>query len=92
MLYAPDYVINGGGVINVYGELHRWPAERSQKKAEEIYDTSFGSSRSRRRKDPDLSGRRPPRRAADRGDGGARQDVDGTSAVGRFRNTLYSFP
>ena len=39
ILYAPDYVINGGGVINVYGELHRWPAERSQKKAGEIYDT-----------------------------------------------------
>ncbi len=39
LLYAPDYVINGGGVINVYGELHRWPAERSQKKAGEIYDT-----------------------------------------------------
>jgi leucine dehydrogenase len=39
ILYAPDYVINGGGVINVYGEIHRWPAERSQKKAGEIYDT-----------------------------------------------------
>jgi leucine dehydrogenase len=39
ILYAPDYVINGGGVINVYGELHRWPHERSQKKAGEIYDT-----------------------------------------------------
>ena len=25
ILYAPDYVINAGGVINVYGELHRWP-------------------------------------------------------------------
>ena len=25
ILYAPDYVINGGGVINVYGELHGWP-------------------------------------------------------------------
>lgn len=37
--YAPDYVINGGGVINVYGELHRWPEERSKKKAGEIYDT-----------------------------------------------------
>jgi len=37
--YAPDYVINGGGVINVYGELHRWPAERSKKKAGEIYET-----------------------------------------------------
>jgi leucine dehydrogenase len=39
ILYAPDYVINGGGVINVYGEVHRWPAERAQKKAGEIYDT-----------------------------------------------------
>jgi leucine dehydrogenase len=39
ILYAPDYVINGGGVINVYGEVHRWPTERAQKKAGEIYDT-----------------------------------------------------
>jgi leucine dehydrogenase len=37
--YAPDYVINGGGLINVYGELHKWPEERSHKKAGEIYDT-----------------------------------------------------
>jgi leucine dehydrogenase len=39
ILYAPDYVINGGGVINVYGELHRWPAERSLRKAGEIFET-----------------------------------------------------
>jgi leucine dehydrogenase len=39
LLYAPDYVINGGGVINVYGELHRWPMERAKKKAGEIYET-----------------------------------------------------
>jgi leucine dehydrogenase len=39
ILYAPDYVINGGGVINVYGEIHRWPVERAQKKAGEIYET-----------------------------------------------------
>lgn len=39
ILYAPDYVINGGGVINVYGELHQWPVERAQKKAGEIYET-----------------------------------------------------
>ena len=30
ILYAPDYVINGGGVINVYGELHGWPARAGQ--------------------------------------------------------------
>jgi leucine dehydrogenase len=39
ILYAPDYVINGGGVINVYGELHRWPVERAKRKAGEIYET-----------------------------------------------------
>jgi leucine dehydrogenase len=39
ILYAPDYVINGGGVINVYGELYRWPVERAKKKAGEIYET-----------------------------------------------------
>ncbi len=39
ILYAPDYVINGGGVINVSGEIHRWPAERSQKTAGEIHET-----------------------------------------------------
>ncbi len=30
-------MINAGGVINVYGELHDWTAERSKKKAGEIY-------------------------------------------------------
>ena len=37
ILYAPDYVINAGGLINVYGELHEWSAERSKRKAGEIY-------------------------------------------------------
>ncbi len=39
LLYAPDYVINGGGVINVYGELMGWDHERSKRKAAQIYDT-----------------------------------------------------
>ena len=39
ILYAPDYVINAGGLINVYGELNGWSNERSQRKAGEIYDT-----------------------------------------------------
>jgi leucine dehydrogenase len=38
MLYAPDFVINAGGLINVYGELERWPEERAKRKAQEIYD------------------------------------------------------
>ena len=39
ILYAPDYVINAGGLINVYGELQGWSSERSKRKAGEIYDT-----------------------------------------------------
>ena len=39
ILYAPDYVANAGGVINVYGELHDWTPERALRKADEIYDT-----------------------------------------------------
>jgi leucine dehydrogenase len=39
ILYAPDYVINAGGLINVYGELHGWSSERSMRKAGEIYTT-----------------------------------------------------
>ena len=39
ILYAPDYVINAGGLINVYGELNGWDAERAKRKAGEIYQT-----------------------------------------------------
>jgi leucine dehydrogenase len=39
VLYAPDYVANAGGVINVYGELAGWEPARSLQKASEIYDT-----------------------------------------------------
>jgi leucine dehydrogenase len=39
ILYAPDYVINAGGVISVYGELRGWDPARSREKAEEIHDT-----------------------------------------------------
>jgi leucine dehydrogenase len=60
ILYAPDYVINGGGVINVYGELHRWPQERSKKKAGEIYETLLRIFEIARRE------RIPTYRAADR--------------------------
>lgn len=42
ILYAPDFVANAGGVINVYSELAGWDAERSLRKADEIYDTLLG--------------------------------------------------
>ena len=42
ILYAPDYVANAGGVINVYSELAGWSRERALRKADEIYDTVLG--------------------------------------------------
>ena len=42
ILYAPDYVANAGGVINVYSELAGWDAERALRKADEIYSTMLG--------------------------------------------------
>ncbi len=39
ILYAPDYVANAGGVINVYSELTGWSRERALRKADEIYET-----------------------------------------------------
>jgi leucine dehydrogenase len=42
ILYAPDYVANAGGVINVYSELAGWDSQRSLRKADEIYNTVLG--------------------------------------------------
>ena len=39
MQYAPDYVANAGGVINVFGEVAGWDADRALKKADDIYET-----------------------------------------------------
>lgn len=38
IIYAPDYVINAGGVINVADELEGYNQERAMKKVEMIYD------------------------------------------------------
>jgi leucine dehydrogenase len=37
--YAPDYVANAGGVINVFGEVAGWDSDRALRKADDIYDT-----------------------------------------------------
>jgi leucine dehydrogenase len=42
ILYAPDFVANAGGVINVYGEIAGWTAPRALRKADEIYQTMLG--------------------------------------------------
>jgi leucine dehydrogenase len=39
MLYAPDYAINAGGVINCFSEVSGLSLDWSHKKAEEIYQT-----------------------------------------------------
>lgn len=39
IIYAPDYVINAGGVINVADELKGYNRERALKKVEGVYDT-----------------------------------------------------
>lgn len=38
ILYAPDYVINAGGLINVADELEGYQADRARAKVESIYD------------------------------------------------------
>jgi len=38
ILYAPDYVINAGGLINVSEELGGYNGERAKKRVEKIYD------------------------------------------------------
>lgn len=42
IVYAPDYVINAGGLCNVYGELQGWTSDQGKTKAGEIYDTILG--------------------------------------------------
>ena len=42
ILYAPDFVANAGGVINVYSELAGWTADRALRKADEIFATTLG--------------------------------------------------
>ncbi len=38
ILYAPDYVVNSGGLINVANELEGYRQDRAMKQAEGIYD------------------------------------------------------
>ena len=40
ILYAPDFVVNAGGIINVYYELDGYVRERAMAHAEKIYDTT----------------------------------------------------
>ena len=41
ILYAPDYVINAGGIINVYAELANYGKAEIMTKTENIYNTTL---------------------------------------------------
>ncbi|MCS6906196.1 MAG: Glu/Leu/Phe/Val dehydrogenase [Bacteroidia bacterium] len=41
IIYAPDFLINAGGVINVYTELEGYNEKKAYAKVERIYDTTL---------------------------------------------------
>jgi len=41
ILYAPDFLINAGGLINVYGELENYDRREVMRKTENIYNTTL---------------------------------------------------
>lgn len=41
ILYAPDFLINAGGLINVYAELSNYSAKRAMEKTEHIYEVTL---------------------------------------------------
>ncbi len=41
ILYAPDFLINAGGLINVYSEIAKYDRAEALRRTEEIYNTSL---------------------------------------------------
>lgn len=41
ILYAPDFLINAGGIINVYGEIVKYGKDEAMKRTENIYNTTL---------------------------------------------------
>lgn len=41
ILYAPDFVVNAGGLINVYEELHGYSKTRALHRVDSIYETTL---------------------------------------------------
>jgi leucine dehydrogenase len=60
ILYAPDFVVNAGGLINVYEELRGYSAARALHRVEGIYHATINVLESARREGID------PNRAAER--------------------------
>ena len=40
ILYAPDFLINAGGIINVYGEIVKYGKEEAMRRTENIFNTA----------------------------------------------------
>ena len=76
VLYAPDYVINAGGLISVYGEVSGWTRERVLRQAGEIHGTLLRLFE--RSRDEGV----PPHVAADRL---AAERIDAVAALQRVR-------
>jgi leucine dehydrogenase len=41
IVYAPDFLINAGGIINVYAELENYNRQEIIRKTENIYNTTL---------------------------------------------------
>jgi leucine dehydrogenase len=41
IVYAPDFVINAGGIINVYSEIEKYNSDEAMKRTENIYNTTL---------------------------------------------------
>jgi leucine dehydrogenase len=41
IVYAPDFLINAGGIINVYGEIAHYGKEEALRRTENIYNTTL---------------------------------------------------
>ena len=41
IVYAPDFLINAGGLINCYSELEGYNRDRAMQQSQEIYDTTM---------------------------------------------------
>ena len=41
IIYAPDFLINAGGIINVYAELEDYDRQEIMRKTENIYNTTL---------------------------------------------------
>ncbi|MFQ5967955.1 MAG: Glu/Leu/Phe/Val dehydrogenase [Acidimicrobiia bacterium] len=41
ILYAPDFIVNAGGLINIFEEFRGYSAERAARSVEAVYDTTL---------------------------------------------------